>query len=137
MRRTLTILAALTLLLMTAGVVLDANVAQNGAVNTRPGGTSPQAEAIVTAVSAAAELGLLLLLVCAVLSLILAARRHQWGWLVLLVVLAPAALFAFLQAGFEADVLAGLASLLAPAGYLLYSLLPPPQQAVGGMAGGR
>jgi hypothetical protein len=124
MQRALTIVALVALLLMAAGVALDANIAQYGALNTRPGGTTPQGEALVAAVSNAAVLGVLLLLVSAVLGLILAGRRHQWGWLVVFVALAPAAAFAFLQAGFEADVIAGLASLIAPAVYLIYSLRP-------------
>jgi hypothetical protein len=85
---------------MASGVALDANIAQYGALNTRPGGISPQQEAIVSYISTAAFLGLLLLLVTAILGVIAAGRRHQWGWLIVFVVLAPAALIAFIQAGF-------------------------------------
>ncbi|HEV8194818.1 MAG TPA: hypothetical protein VGP82_25480 [Ktedonobacterales bacterium] len=123
MLRALMILAALTLLLMGAGVALVVNIAQYGALKTRSGGASAQDEVVAMILSGAAELGLLLLLVCAILSSILAMRRHQWGWIPVFAVLAPAAILASLQAGFEADVGAGLAALLAPAVYLLYARL--------------
>jgi hypothetical protein len=47
---------------------------------------------------------------------------RRWSWLIVLLVLLPASLYAFLLAGFEADVLAALASLLAPLVYLGYSV---------------
>jgi hypothetical protein len=124
MQRILTIVALVSLLLMASGVALDVNIAQYGALNTRSGGISPQEEAIASGISTAAFLGMLLLFVTAVLGIILAGRRHQWGWLLVFVALAPAAVIAFLQAGFEADVPSGLASLVAPVVYLLYSLEP-------------
>jgi hypothetical protein len=124
MQRILTILALLSLLLMASGVALDANVAQYGALNTRPGGVSPQEEAIASGISDAAVVGVLLLFVSAILGIVLTGRRHQWGWLIAFVALVPAAVIAFLQAGFEADVTSGLVALVAPVVYLLYSLEP-------------
>jgi hypothetical protein len=124
MQRILTILALLSVLLMACGVALDANIAQYGALNTRPGGISPQEEAIASGISTAAFLGILLLLVAAILGIILAGRRHHWGWLIVFIALAPAGVIAFLQAGFEADVPSGLASLIAPLMYLPYGLEP-------------
>ena len=131
MQRILTILALAALLLMAAGVALDADVAEFGALNTRPGGATPQAEGIAMAVGIAGELGLLLLLASAILGFILAVRRRQWIWLVLFIAVLPGAIFAFLQAGFEADVVSGLASLIASAVYLLYSLQRRPGVPVG------
>jgi hypothetical protein len=124
MRRILTILALLSLLLMASGVALDANIAQYGALNTRPGGIRTQEEAVASGISATAFVGMVLLLVTAIVGIILAGRRHQWGWLIVFIALAPAGVIAFLQAGFEADVPSGLASLIAPVVYLLYSLEP-------------
>lgn len=124
MQRILTILAALSLFLMASSVALDANIAQYGALNTRLGGISPQEEAIASSISTAAFMGMLLLFVTAVLGIILTGRRHQWGWLVAFIALAPAAVIAFLQAGFEAEVPSGLVSLVAPLVYVLYGLEP-------------
>ena len=74
------------------------------------------------AVSTLAVVGALLLVVGAVLNLPRAFWQRQWGWLAVLVVALPVSLYAFLKAGFEADVLAGLISLLAPVAYLAYAL---------------
>jgi hypothetical protein len=79
-------------------------------------------ETLATGVSDLAVLGLLLLVLGAVMSLLRVGRRHQWGWLAVLLALLPACLYAFVKAGFEADVVAGLISLLAPLAYLAYTL---------------
>src|SRR5215469_485544 len=122
LQRIMVILFALALLFMSSGVALEANIAQYGALNTRGAGIDPGAEALAMWLSALATLGALLLLIGAIFSLVRVSQRRQWRWLIVLLVLLPASLYAFLQAGFEADVLAALASLLAPLVYLGYSV---------------
>jgi hypothetical protein len=122
MRRFVAVLFVLALLFMSAGVALDANVAVYGPLNMRGGGVDSRTEAVAMGVSALAELGVLLLVIGAIPNLIRVTRQHQWGWLIVLAVLLPAGTYAFLNAGFEADVLSGVVSLIAPAAYLLYSL---------------
>ena len=122
MRLFLAVLFALALFFLAAAVALDANVAQFGAFNTRPGGVAPATETLILVVSTVAEVGALLLLAGAVFVLVHATLSKKWIWLAMVLVLVPVSLYAFLKAGFEANVLAGLVSLLAPIACLAYAL---------------
>jgi hypothetical protein len=122
MQRATLILFALALLFMSAGVALDANVAQYGAFNTRVGGENQTTETLVMWISNLTLAGVLLLILGAAMVLLHAGWRHQWGWFSILLVLVPIGLYAVLLAGFTANVAAGVVSLLVPIVYLAYSV---------------
>ncbi len=125
MRRVITIVASLALVGMGAGVWLAVDISQHGALNTNGVERYPGANTVATVLSDIATVGLLLMLVAAVLSLIRSARHAQWGWFVVILLLIPVGLYGFFAAGFTADVVPGVLSLLAPLAPLTYSLLPP------------
>jgi hypothetical protein len=125
MRRVLAILATVSFLFIGAGVALVVDVARNGAINERPVGTAPS-DTFVALVSDIALLGLIVLLAAAALGLVLAARQRAWVWFATLLILTPLGIYAYLQAGFTADVRAAFAALVAPLVCLLYALRARP-----------
>jgi hypothetical protein len=125
MQRAIIIVASLALVGMGAGVWLAADISMHGALNTNGVERFPGANIVARVLSAAATVGLLLMLVAAVMSLIHAARQGQWGWFVVVLLLIPVGLYGFLDAGFTAQVVPGLLALLAPLAALSYGLLQP------------
>ena len=121
LQRVATILSGLAFVGMGAGVALAINIAQGGALNTRPGGISAQGDALVSLLSAANVLGLALLIIAAGCCIALAVRRGQWPWAVALALLTVGGLYAAGNAGFNADVLSGVLSLVAPLACLIFA----------------
>jgi hypothetical protein len=117
--------ASLALIGIGAGAWLAIDISQNGALNTGGIERYPGANTVATILSAIVMIGILLMLVAVLLSLVHSIRHGQWGWFVVLLVLAPVSLYGVLDASFTAHVTSAVLSLLAPLVLLSYGILQP------------
>lgn len=124
MRRALIVLATFALATMIIFVAMTIDLSLHGAYVTNSVERFPGAVAVVVIGSAITQIGLLVLLGATILGLALTGQRHQWGWLLLIVVLFPVAVASMLSAGFVANSALALLTLLSPFVLLLYSLRP-------------
>jgi hypothetical protein len=122
MRRVLIVLAAFALVTMLIFVAMTVDLSLHGAYVTNSVERFPGAVAVVTIGSAITQIGLLVLLGATILGLALTGQRHQWGWLLLILVLFPVAVASMLSTAFVPNVALALLTLLSPLVLLLYSL---------------
>jgi len=122
MRRVLTVLAAFALATMLNFVAMTIDLSLHGAYVTDSIERFPGAVAVVVIGSAITQIGLLVLLGATILGLTLSGQRHQWGWLLLILLLFPVAVASMLATGFVPHVAPALLTLLSPLVLLLYSL---------------
>jgi hypothetical protein len=125
MRRVILWSSLFTLLLLVIAVAIGADISLHGALITNGQERYPGSSRIVILTTAAADLGGLLMLLVAAISVISAILRHQWTWTLGIIIALAAAVAGFGYLVFEGALGPGALPLLLPIATLLYALRLP------------
>ena len=121
-KKLITVLSILALIVTGFAVVVGIDIALQGALVTDGVERFPGARALISILNVVLFLGVGLTLTAAILSLVLSARSGQWVWFVIILLLIPCGYFFWLSLIFG-NLIPGVLVLVLPLLTLLYSLI--------------
>jgi hypothetical protein len=122
MKKLITVLSILALIVTGFAVVVGIDIALQGALVTDSIERFPGARALISILNVVLFLGVGLTLTAAILSLFLSARSGQWIWFVIILLLIPFGIYFWLSLIFG-NLVPGVLVLVLPLLTLLYSLI--------------
>ena len=122
MKKLITVLSILALIVTGFAVAVGIDIALQGALVTDGIERFPGAKALISILNVVLFLGVGLTLTAAILSLVLSARSGQWIWFVIILLLIPCGYFFWLSLIFG-NLIPGVLVLALPLLTLLYSLI--------------